>query len=60
LNSSGQVLSTDLYDAYGNRTSTTPGPQPDPWGYGAQSGYYTDSETGLLLLTHRYYDRYAE
>jgi RHS repeat-associated protein len=28
----------------------------DPVGFGGQSGYYTDPETGLLLLGHRYYD----
>ncbi|MCA1592098.1 MAG: RHS repeat-associated core domain-containing protein [Acidobacteria bacterium] len=28
----------------------------DPFGYGAQWGYYTDRESGLQLLTHRYYD----
>jgi RHS repeat-associated protein len=28
----------------------------EPFGYKAQVGYYTDSETGLQLLTHRYYD----
>ncbi|MHB1457732.1 MAG: RHS repeat-associated core domain-containing protein [Armatimonadota bacterium] len=28
----------------------------DRLGYGAQSGYYTDPETGMMLLTHRYYD----
>jgi hypothetical protein len=27
-----------------------------PFGYGGQHGYYTDSETGLLLLTNRYLD----
>jgi len=27
-----------------------------PYGYKGQWGYYTDGETGLLLLTHRYYD----
>ena len=26
------------------------------FGFGAQWGYYTDTETGLLLLGHRYYD----
>jgi len=26
------------------------------YGYKGQWGYYTDSETGLLLLTHRYLD----
>jgi len=54
LDSSGSVLSTDLYDGYGARTGTVG--QPDPWGYEAQAGYYTDVETGLLLLTHRFYD----
>ncbi len=28
----------------------------DPAGFGGQFGYYTDRETGLLCLTHRYYD----
>jgi RHS repeat-associated protein len=54
LNSAGAVLSTDMYDAYGFGQST--GSPSDPWGYGAQWGYFTDRETGLLLLTHRYYD----
>lgn len=36
---------------------TTPG--SDPFGYGAQWGYYTDRESGLQLLTHRYYDPQA-
>ena len=30
--------------------------QHDPAGFGRQFGYYTDTETGLLCLTHRYYD----
>jgi RHS repeat-associated protein len=54
LNSAGAVLSSDMYDAYGFGQST--GSPSDPWGYGAQWGYFTDRETGLLLLTHRYYD----
>ncbi len=29
---------------------------PTPYGYKAQWGYYTDTETGLLLLTYRYFD----
>ncbi|RZM05886.1 MAG: RHS repeat-associated core domain-containing protein [Pedobacter sp.] len=28
----------------------------DPFGFGAQFGYYTDAETGLILCTFRYYD----
>lgn len=51
--STGNVLSSDLFDAYGQRLS---GSQTDPFGYRAQFGYYTDSETGLQLLTYRYYD----
>ena len=41
---------------------TTPGGQhmsgtnPTPYGYKGQWGYYTDGETGLLLLIHRYLD----
>jgi RHS repeat-associated protein len=27
-----------------------------PYGTKGQWGYYTDGETGLLLLTHRYFD----
>ena len=30
--------------------------QHDPAGFGGQFGYYTDTETGLLCLTNRYYD----
>jgi RHS repeat-associated protein len=53
MNSSGTVTAT-MYDAYGVGQST--GSPSDPWGYGAQWGYFTDRETGLALLTHRYYD----
>jgi RHS repeat-associated protein len=28
----------------------------DPFGFGAQWGYYTDTEMGLSLLTWRHYD----
>ena len=52
---SGSVSAvSEVYDAYGTRTAQSP--QPEPWGYEAQAGYYTDSETGLVLCTHRYYD----
>ena len=56
------VSDTALYDAYGvlraDITPTTGGPSNhhDPIGFGGQFGYYTDYESGLLLLTHRYYD----
>ena len=55
FNSSAQVLSSDMYDAFG-AAQRTPGGTTDVFGYGGQAGYYTDPETGLILLTHRYYD----
>ena len=53
LDSNGNVTSTTQYDAYGLLLSGSP---PDPSGFGAQAGYYTDHETGLILAGHRYYD----
>jgi RHS repeat-associated protein len=47
------VLSSHLFDAFGLWLNTAP---VGPFGYGGQWGYSTDSETGLLLLTNRYYD----
>jgi RHS repeat-associated protein len=49
----GNVLSNHLLDSHGAARS---GSLTDPFGYKAQFGYYTDVETGLQLLTHRYYD----
>jgi RHS repeat-associated protein len=56
-------IDTRIYDAYGklqyyrradpNDTSTEP---QGPVGFGGQYGYYTDTDTGLVLCTHRYYD----
>ena len=54
LDTSGTVLSTDRYDAWGNLLAG--GDTTDPYGYKAQSGYYTDHETGIILCTYRYYD----
>lgn len=54
LDSSGNVLSSFRFDVYGVGTST--GAPVDPFGFRAQVGYYTDLETGLQLLGHRYYD----
>jgi RHS repeat-associated protein len=52
----GTLLSSDEYDAWGALLGSTQTGARDVFGYGAQSGYYTDSETGLALLTNRYYD----
>ena len=50
----GAVLSSDVYDPYGNLIYG--GDINDPFGYKASGGYYLDHETGLYLLTQRYYD----
>jgi RHS repeat-associated protein len=55
ISSTGSVLETDLYDAYGNLLSGTAS-QTDPYGFGAQWGYFTDYTTGVTLAGHRYYD----
>ena len=44
---------TLLSNSASGGTATAP---HDPVGFGGQFGYYTDVETGLLCLTHRYYD----
>ena len=51
VNSSGSVLSSDVYDAYGKPYTIT----SDVYGFGAQRAI-TQIQTGLLLLTHRFYD----
>ncbi len=67
---SARALDTVTYDAFGQATAdlaalgvdTQYGQAPgrsrylDPAGFGGQWGYYTDVETGLDLLTQRYYD----
>jgi len=40
------VLSTFVFDAYGAELSG--GATGEPWGFGAQAGYFTDNETGLI------------
>jgi RHS repeat-associated protein len=50
---SGGVVSSHLFDMHGASLS---GSVNDPFGYKGQVGYYADPETGLQLLTHRYYD----
>ena len=51
---SGVSLSADQYDAFGARQSTST--SADVFGFAGQWGGYTDAETGLVLMTHRYYD----
>jgi RHS repeat-associated protein len=52
--SSGNVVATRKYDAYGMVTNST-GVWKGPFGYSGGAGYQED-ETGLQLLGHRYYD----
>jgi RHS repeat-associated protein len=58
LNSTGGLMDSHLFDAYG--TEISPKSTGDPFAFGAQWGYYTDqatiSDTGMLLCTWRYYD----
>ncbi len=53
--SSGQIVSSRQYDAFGNPVSST-GTWSGPFAYGGRFGYQTDGDYGLKLLGHRYYD----
>ncbi len=53
--SSGQIVSSQQYDAFGNPVSST-GTWSGPFAYGGRFGYQSDSDTSLSLLGHRYYD----
>lgn len=49
------ALASYIFDAFGRRIGRNN--TDDPYSnFVGQSGYYNDSETGLSLLTHRYYD----
>src|SRR5205085_9096609 len=50
--SSGAVVATYTYGAYGSLAGST-GTATNPFGF---AGAFTDSESGLLYLQHRYYD----
>ncbi len=60
-NTSYPALDTAMYDAYGSRLNDvdafTGGAEPvrDAVGFQGQFGAYTDNETGLVLMGHRYY-----
>jgi len=55
LDSSQDVISSSVYDAFGAETTSGTAPT-DCFGYNAQSGYLFDRDTGLYLCQHRYYD----
>ena len=49
------VTDTYTFEGFGNPLATT-GTTVNPYKYIAGSGYYADGESGLMLLTFRYYD----
>ncbi len=53
--SSGQIVSSQQYDAFGNPVSSS-GTWSGPFAYGGRFGYQSDSDTSLSLLGHRYYE----
>ena len=53
MDASRNVISSDLYDSFGSGVTTG---SADVFGYGGREGYYSDSETGLILCGHRFYD----
>ena len=56
LDGNGTVKGSYAFDAWGAKRAGNDA-NPDCYcGYGGQWGYYTDSESGLTLCGHRYYD----
>ena len=54
-NTSQTVTDSVLYDGFGMVVSRT-GTTPTPFGFVGKGQYQTDSDSGLQLLGHRYYD----
>lgn len=52
--STGSVVGTQVFDAYGNRIAAL-GDVPDAYGYAGRYGYRSIASNGLLLLTTRAY-----
>ena len=61
-NTSYYALDTAMFDGYGAKLGDTDAftggsePTRDAMGFQGQFGAYTDNETGLVLMGHRYYD----
>ena len=53
--SSQSVTDTKRYDAFGMLIASS-GSNPTPFGFVGGSQYQTDTDSGLMLLGHRYYD----
>jgi RHS repeat-associated protein len=54
-NSAGTVTDSYTYSAYGELIAST-GTDTNPFRYGGSVGYYSDSNTGLILCGQRWYD----
>jgi len=54
-NTSGSITYKASYDAFGAIKSST-GSSASPFGFAGGPGYQQDSDSGLMLLGHRYYD----
>ena len=54
-NSSSSITYKASYDAFGAIKSST-GSSASPFGFAGGAGYQQDSDSGLMLLGHRYYD----
>ncbi|MEW5884623.1 MAG: RHS repeat-associated core domain-containing protein [Armatimonadota bacterium] len=54
--SSGTIVSSQQYDAFGNLVSSGGGTWNGPFAYGGRFGYQSDGDYDLKLLGHRYYD----
>jgi RHS repeat-associated protein len=54
-NSSGTVVNSSMYDAYGKYV-IVPFPASDVYGWNGRWGYYYDTDSGLYLCQQRYYD----
>ena len=55
MNLAGANTDGDNWDGFGNSISRI-GSDPTAYGWGEESGYQTDNNSGLRLLGHRYYD----
>jgi RHS repeat-associated protein len=53
--STGAVTASKVFDAFGNELSNS-GSWSSQFAYAGKFGYQQDSDTGLKLLGHRYYD----
>ena len=54
-NGSGSLTDTYYYNAYGGEIISSSGSTANPYRYGGKFGYYTESFTGLVLATQRWY-----